>query len=250
MNQQDIQLFQQYLENCDKKKILLLVHQDPDLDALGSALALGIQLQKIGYTVKCFVPARIPEESTFLPQLDLIDRQFPKKYHPDLIIALDCSHFERIREHNRLDLTVPLINIDHHFDNSRYGSLNIIWDISSVGELLTHIFTALNWEITKDIATCLYAAISFDTGQFAYSNVTSTTMKAVSTLLDTGIEHHKICEQMYETKPLSYYKVITQVLENLNYNNKTRVVYTTLPYMKDTPNHDVINFLRQLYLIN
>lgn len=245
MTLDNIDLFLPTLEQHKDDPILIVVHKDPDLDAIGSATALALQLDQQGYTCKIWITERIPTDHLFLPGLDFVERKYPKSFNEKLIICLDSSHYERIRDNENLDITTPLLNIDHHSDNSFFGSSNIVWEMSSVGEMLATLFMHVGWEITPEIATCLYAAIIFDTGQFSYSNTTPHTFKIASELVAKNIEHHKIIETLTENKTPAYFQQIQNALDNMIYNEDSKVIYTTLPYCKENAGNDIINFIRQ-----
>ena len=116
--------------------------------------------------------------------------------------------------------------------------------MSSVGEMLATLFQHIGWELTMDIATCLYTAISFDTGQFSYSNTTEHTFEIASSLLKHDIKHHKIIEKLTENKTPAYFQQIQNALNNMIYNEDYRYIYTTLPHCKESPGNDIINFIR------
>jgi len=241
----NIDLFLPTLETHKNDPILIVVHKDPDLDAIGSATALAIQLHKRGYNCKIWVTERIPEDYEFLPGLHFIERKYPKSFKEKLVIALDSSDYERIRDNHNLDITTPLLNIDHHSDNSFFGSANIVWQMSSVGEMLATLFKHINWELDKETATCLYTAIVFDTGQFSYSNTTQNTFLTAADLLRYDIEHHKIIEILTENKTPAYYQQIQNALNNMIYNEDYKYIYTVLPHCRENGGNDIINFVRQ-----
>jgi phosphoesterase RecJ-like protein len=170
----------------------------------------------------------------------------------DTIIILDSPHLQRIRNFEAIELLISqfapmVINIDHHPDNINFGTLNIVEPtISSVGELLFHIFISYEWTITAFIATNLYAAISFDTGRFLFSNVTSYTFSAASHLLNQGADAYGISQNMYENKSMKTFEVIKIALDRLVIDPQNRFAYTTLPL--DTPEGEMkaIDFIRQL----
>ena len=110
--------------------------------------------------------------------------------------------------------------------------------------MMAHLFKQAHWDLDKDIATCLYSAIAFDTGQFGFSNVKSETMHVVSELMEHDIEHYKIIEKMTENKTPAYFQQIQNALNNMQYNEQFKYLYTTLPYVK-SPGNDIINFIRQ-----
>ena len=127
------------------KEVIIVTHQFPDLDAIGSSLALYHQLLKKVIKTTLYSPNKIDKQFHFLPGAKNFKTKL-RTENPDVIIAIDSATRERIDGYKKLDqyIDIPIINIDHHHDNSRYGDFNIVKDISSVGELLTHLFNSLN----------------------------------------------------------------------------------------------------------
>ena len=120
MSYDNIDQFLPVISRHKDNPILIVGHKDPDLDAIGSATALGLQLEQRGYNCKIWVTERIPTDYKFLPGLDLIERKYPKNFNEKLIIALDSSHLDRIRDYEQLDIHTEILNIDHHSDNSYF----------------------------------------------------------------------------------------------------------------------------------
>jgi bifunctional oligoribonuclease and PAP phosphatase NrnA len=232
------------------KGILIVAHKDPDVDAIGSALALSLQLKKRDIPVVIWMADYSDGCYSFLPNILDIKNNIPDKYHFDTIVSLDSSNLQRIPDFETLEYSkedVTLINIDHHADNSNFGNTNFVKDTaSSVGEILYWLFEDFQWEITKDIAYCLYAAISYDTGRFMFSNVSDLTHAAASQLVKAGVDVYELSSHMYENKTLDTFEVMKSALNNLIVSEEFGYAFTTIPANVEMGEFKLIDFIRQL----
>jgi phosphoesterase RecJ-like protein len=184
----------------------LFSHMKLDGDALGTATALFEAGVLQGKAVSWMGPDPVPPSYRFLPHVEeyVSQKEYPFDEKDRLYVFLDSANEDRgttgIRE--RSPGTIVL-NIDHHEDNSRFGTLNCVEPkASSTAELLWHIMKAGGWTITPRIAECLYTGIIADTGNFVFSNTTSTTHLVAADLLRCGVEPAKIDSFLRQTRSL------------------------------------------------
>lgn len=207
------------IENA--QNILLALHVNPDVDSVGSNLALQMVLKKRGKNVTIISCDKPPEGLSFLPQFSSIVHQDPyeldwTKY--DLFLSLDSADKQRITR-NTKELILPpecfVVVLDHHYANPRFGQINIIDETaSSTAEILFNLFKTWNFETTQEIATSLLAAIEGDTGTFRWAT-TGNTLHAAGHLLDSGANLSNINFQLYQNVPLKSYKYISRVLDKM-----------------------------------
>jgi len=208
------------------KRFLITTHVYPDGDAIGSQIALCILLKRMGKEVELINAFPLPARYRFLPNSELIKHNVTL---PDSEVAfvLDVGSKGRLgnmRDHINNIKTV--INIDHHPGNECFGIINWIDPrMSSVGEQIFHLYKYMKLEIKKPEAICLYTAIVTDTGSFQYSNTSAETHLAVSELLETGIDHTEICNQIYKSIPVSKLKLLQLALETLSFAAKGKIGY-------------------------
>ena len=208
------------------KKFLITTHIYPDGDAIGSQIALYILLKRMGKEVALINSFPLPARYKFLPNSGLIKHNVTL---PDSEVAfvLDIGSKGRMgnmRDHINNIKTV--INIDHHLGNDRFGIINWVdTGMSSVGEQIFNLYKHMKLEIRKPEAICLYTAIITDTGSFQYSNTSAETHSAVSELLETGIDHTQICNQIYQNIPVSKLKLLQLALETLSFDAKGKIGY-------------------------
>lgn len=236
-----------HLPRC--KKALIVTHQFPDMDAIGSCLGLYEYLVSRGVEVRVWSAQELGRDFKFLKYSSNIVSAYPSEFKFDTLFVLDSSHLSRVRHHHLIKYdpsTVTVINIDHHPDNSLFGDINIVTPISSVGEIITRLLTTLNATFTPTMATALYAAISFDTGRFAHNNVTSQTLKMAANLLDAGADNFEITQCIDENKSPEDFQLVRLAIENLVCNPDLGYVYTSIPNMYSENHFKVIDFIRLL----
>ncbi|MDO9465621.1 MAG: bifunctional oligoribonuclease/PAP phosphatase NrnA [bacterium] len=208
------------------KRFLITTHVYPDGDAIGSQIALYLLLKRMGKDVELINSFPLPARYKFLPNSGLIKHNVTLPYS-ELAFVLDVGSKGRLgnmRDHINNIKTV--INIDHHLSNDCFGIINWIDPhMSSVGEQIFHLYKYMKLEIRKPEAICLYTAIVTDTGSFQYSNTSAETHLAVSELLQTGIDHTKICNQIYQNIPVSKLKLLQLALETLSFDAKGKIGY-------------------------
>lgn len=171
-------------------RFLMMTHEAPDLDGLGSMFALSRCLTDLGKEVVTVVQKPIVPSLAFLSGVEravLKDSLFEKEF--DAVLALDCAERERLG--SCVDLWPeqgPTINIDHHETNTLFGRYNLV-DInsSSTAELVYRLIRTGDFPLEPVAAENLFAAIQSDTGSFRFTNTTSTAMRISADLLDQGV---------------------------------------------------------------
>lgn len=224
----------------EAETVNLACHVNPDGDALGSLLATALGLRQLGkkvYPTWGAAPAQVPGSYAFLPGTDLLVQpgDLPAC---ELFVALDCGAAHRLGAVEKTAKACDaLINIDHHRGNDEFGTINIVVvDASSTAELVARLLTELGVELDKDIATALYVGIVTDTGRFQYSNSTPETLRLAADLLSLGVDAPAIAQEMYESSPFGYLKLVGRVLDRAVLHEEERFVYSwiTLDDLADT----------------
>ncbi|MDR2180136.1 MAG: bifunctional oligoribonuclease/PAP phosphatase NrnA [Synergistaceae bacterium] len=186
---------------------VIFSHLKLDGDALGTATALfeaGTVL--LNKRVRWVGPDPVPPSYFFLPHTDkyVAQKEYSFDSEDDLYIFLDSANEDRgVKGLQKRSPSTVVLNIDHHGDNSRFGTLNCVDSgVSSTSELLWHIMTAAGWTVTSPIAECLYTGIVADTGGFTFSNTTRTTHHVAADLLGRGADPTKISSSMHQNRSL------------------------------------------------
>ncbi len=219
----------------DKGNFLLLSHVSADGDAIGSVLALGLALKRMGKNVVMINPDGVPLIYRFLPGWDKIRSRREELSEEELaavevIITLDTANEERLGDWSWVLDGIPalVVNIDHHLTNSRYGHINWIEKASSTGEMVFHLLLELGWEVTADIALSIYTAIVTDTGSFRFDNTSSETHRHVAELLQKGINPAQVTEYIFASRPVEAVRLLGRALETLELSADGKIAWLTV----------------------
>src|SRR6266581_7234291 len=200
----------------EHERFLVVTHENPDGDALGSLLAMALALRQLGKDVVMYLAGEgpLPAEYAFM-QLDGLLRELPADMEERTLVAVDCAKADRMGpDTTPIDRAEFVIDIDHHHDNTRFGDLNlIVADASSTGELLRDVFRELGVELTPEIAEALYIALVTDTGKFQYSSTTPKSYRLAAELVEAGADVHRIFRRVYETVQFAKLKLLARALE-------------------------------------
>jgi phosphoesterase RecJ-like protein len=145
----------------------------------------------------------------------------------DCVIATDAASFERLGTVGAcVGARKLLINIDHHTSNTRYGDIN--WVAArepSTGELIYRLLRAAKWPVTRQIADCLFTAVSTDTGSFQYATTRPGTYHVAGELVRRGANLAKICDEVYQSYPLSRVHLLRHVYNHFHLTDNDRIGY-------------------------
>src|SRR5436190_17642211 len=215
----------------DNDRFLLVTHENPDGDALGSILAMKLALDQLAKDSVMYLygDAPLPREYAFMPLAEL-RRRLPEDWRERVLIALDCANETRIGPEPEPRSGAPLvIDIDHHHDNSRFGNLNLIVPgASSTGEVLRDVIAAIGVDLTPEIAEALYIAVVTDTGRFQYTNTTPKALRLAADLVEAGADVHKIFQDVYESVQFAKLKLLARALERAEIYEGGRLVISYL----------------------
>jgi phosphoesterase RecJ-like protein len=209
-----MQIEKQIYEIIAKSNVILLTsHERVDGDGVGAELALCMMLRRMGKTVRAINDGEFPLIYRFLPAAgDATVCPAAWRDDFDLCIAVDSADLERLgKVAKKIPPALRIINIDHHYSNSMFGSVNwVSEDYSSTGEMIYRFMRANGVEITPDIAACLYTAIITDTGRFCFSNTFASTHVAVADLIKCGAQPAELSRHLYRAERIEVVR-----LENL-----------------------------------
>lgn len=209
---------------------MISTHENPEGDAIGSVLALGLALKGLGKKVQVLTQDPTPEMLAFLPGAQEIIHQAPAEDWFDIAFALDCGEKARLgEEFNQVKGIGKIINIDHHVSNRNFGEINLVDPrASSTAEIIYDLLRSIPVFLTPPVAENIYAGLLTDTGSFHYSNTSPKTLAAARACLLTGVDPWKVAEQIYETQPLARLRLLPRVLETLELLEGGRISYVTV----------------------
>lgn len=211
-------------------RFLVVTHENPDGDALGSMLAMTLALHSLGKDAVMYLPAGapLPREYGFMT-LDELRRDPPDDAAERVLVAVDCASEKRIGDADAIARAPLTVDIDHHHDNTRFGDVNlVVSDASSTGEVLRDLFAELGIALTPELAEPLYIALVTDTGRFQYSNTTPKSLRLAAELIEAGADFHGIFQRVYETVDLAKLKLLARVLERAEVLEGGRIVVSHL----------------------
>jgi phosphoesterase RecJ-like protein len=211
------------------RSVVLACHINPDGDALGSLLGLGLALEALGKDVVMLSADAVPETLVFLPGSEKIVSTTERRDF-DLAIGLDSGDLLRTGASAAVLESAPvLMDIDHHVTAGRFGDIQLLDSTASAtAELVFDLVNALGVGITAEIAECLHCGVLTDTGGFRFTNVTPRTMLIGAALVEAGAVPDRIFENVYERRNYSSQKLLGRALENMCRSDDGRVVWTVV----------------------
>ena len=215
------------LEEINKaNSIVILTHENPDGDAIGTGLALYNSLKQMGKNPDIIIP-EYPRIFEFLPGADEIKKESDvTKY--DLAISVDCATIKMLNGFvNYFEDATVKISIDHHSTNTMFGDLNYVNpDSPACAQVLLVMLNYFNIDVNKDIGTCILAGIITDTGGFKHSGVTAETFEFVAWLLNKGINVSKIYRKVLQTKTRASFELSRIAMNRLEFFEDGKIAFT------------------------
>ncbi|HEY7941785.1 MAG TPA: DHH family phosphoesterase [Candidatus Limnocylindrales bacterium] len=218
------------------RRVLTVCHENPEADALGSALAHALLVEALGGTAWPICADAVPPMYDFIPGLTRFRRAPEPGVAYDLIVVGDCGELERIgpllRDHAELFGRVPILDIDHHKSNAGFGAVDWI-DPSAAATCEMTTLLAARLEVPLDaaggqLAANLMAGLVIDTATFQHPSTTPRTLRAAAELVAAGAPLYETSRRLYRTKPNRQLKLFGLVLARLESAADGRLVWSRL----------------------
>jgi phosphoesterase RecJ-like protein len=213
----------------DHDRFLLTTHEGPDGDALGSLLALDQLLGQLGKDSVMFLAAKefpLPLEYRFLPLTDVF-HEAPADVADRTLVFLDCGNIDRMPVDFLQRDGAHILNIDHHHDNTLFGTVNLVdTQASSTAEIIWRLAKVLDLRITLEIATALYVGLITDTGKFMYENTDPDSHRMAAELIEAGVNVDEIYRRLYERVPIEKAKLVARAIDNIERFDDDRLALT------------------------
>lgn len=212
--------------------VLCLGHVHPDGDVLGTLFGLGLALGAAGASVTFAGPHPVPETLSFLPGADRwqVWKAAPGTF--EIIVMTDCPNPDRsegLLEGARGPQT-RVLNIDHHPDNRRYGTVDWIDpSAAATGEMVFDLVRALGLQVTPAVALNLFTAIHTDTGSFRYSNTTPRTFRIAAELAAAGADPALVSDRLYQQRAGDSLVQLGEVLRRVEISDDGQVAWLCVP---------------------
>lgn len=207
----------------------LLSHMLPDGDSIGSLLALGEALKRLGKKVRMVIPGEVPRRYRFLKGSEEIAGELSFDGR-STVVVLDCSDLGRLGELGpQVEKAPVLINIDHHVSNRYFGTVNLVdSSAGAAGEIVFRLLAEMGLEPTPSMATALYVALATDTGSFKYDNTTSNTHRIAADLVERGCRPGLISRRLFDLRTLPSFILLKEVLPTLELYSRRRIAILTV----------------------
>ena len=207
------------------KNIVIVTHENPDGDAVGSSLAMYHALKGLKKNVDIIIPeyAKCFNE---LPGIDEVIKESDKVY--DLAISLDAATDKLlnvwVKYFREADQRIV---IDHHSTNTMFGDINYV-DLSApaCAQVVYMLIKHYRWKITPEIGTCIMAGIITDTGGFQYSGVSKDTFNIAAELLDVGVNISKVYKKVFDTKTKSSFELRRIAIDRMEFLEDGKIAFT------------------------
>jgi len=209
---------------------LVSSHVNPEGDAIGSILALGLALKGLGKRVEILNQDPTPEVLSFLPGAGEIIHQAPENVSFDVALALDCGDKARLgEEFDKAKKIGKIINIDHHVSNHHFGDINLVDPTaSSASEIIFDLLRYIPVKMSPAVAENIYTGVLTDTGSFHYSHTSPKTFGVARACLLAGVDPWKVAERVYENQPLARLRLLPLVLGTLEIEADGRIPYVVV----------------------
>ena len=214
------------LEEIKKaEKIVILAHEGPDGDAIGSAIAFNQALKSLGKNPDVIIP-EYSKNFDFLPDINAIKKSSNvKKY--DLAIALDCADSKILKGYTEyFEKASKKIVIDHHSSNTMFGDINFVNPVApACCQILIGMFEYFEIEITKEIGECIMTGIVTDTGGFSH-NTTYETFEFAAEIMRLGVNISQIFRRGLYTRNKANLELHKKAMNRLEFLENGKIAFT------------------------
>jgi phosphoesterase RecJ-like protein len=213
------------------QRLIVVAHEHPDGDALGSLIGMQGALTALGKDCLMFIDASelpLPQEYDFLSLSGLVSSP-PDDLDERTVVFLDCGNLERNPAEALQRPGMHILNIDHHHDNTHFGTVNLVVpDASCTAEIVWDLMHGLGVEPTQEIAEALYVGLITDTGRFMYENTGPRAHRMAAELIEAGVDVHEIYRRVYEGVPYGKLALLARGLAKVERYDSGRLTVTGL----------------------
>jgi phosphoesterase RecJ-like protein len=199
-------------------KLLLTTHENPDGDALGSLLGMHWILRQLGKDSLMYLSPDefpLPYEYRHMESSEIVGAP-PQDMDERVAVFLDCGNIDRMPVDFLQRDGIHIVNVDHHHDNTRFGTANLVdAQASCTAEIVWRLSKELGADLTADIASALYVGLITDTGKFMYENTSADSHLMAAELIEAGVQPHDIYSRIYESLPFTRMKLLQRALASV-----------------------------------
>jgi len=213
------------------EKLLLTTHENPDGDALGSLLGMHQILTQLGKDSVMFMAGAdfpLPYEYRHMDLAGVVHEP-PPDVTERVVVFLDCGNIDRMPVDFLQDKSLHILNIDHHHDNTRFGTVNLVCgNKSCTAEMVFDLAKELGAELNKEIGESLYVGLVTDTGKFMFDNTTPEAHQMAAELIEAGVSPAEIHRRLYEGLPFARTELLARALARVQRFDDGTVTLTYL----------------------
>ncbi len=201
----------------NQNRFFIASHVNPDGDAIGSLVAMGLALEESGKEVVMYNESPIPSPYRFLTGVDQVTCDTHSLKNCDVAIVIDCGDIQRLGlVAGKIDDFSRVINIDHHATNNEFGHLKLVDPKACASaELIYRLIIDMGLTITTPIASALYTGILTDTGSFRFSNTNKNTFSICETLVAAGADPAAVAKHLYGQYSIGRLKLLNMALDSI-----------------------------------
>ncbi len=215
----------------DEERFVLVTHEGPDGDAIGSLVGMHGILRSLGKDSVMYMSPRdlpLPYEYAWL-DLDGLVSAPPEDVESRTLVFLDCGNIERNPVEALRSRASCIVNIDHHHDNTLFGDINhVAPEASSTAELVWDLMHDLGVEPSVSVAEALYIGLVTDTGRFMYTNTGVRAHVMAAELVAAGVDVHETFRRLYEGMPEPKVALLARALDVMERFDDGRLTYAIL----------------------
>jgi len=236
-------------------RILVASHAEPDGDAVGSLLALGLALEKSGRRTTLYNASAIPAVYQFLPGAARITRQLEAPEVYDAAVILACGDISRLGpDWPQVAQIRLIINIDHHVTNTGFGHYQLIdGEACATAEIIHRLIPQLGIRFDRDIATAVYTGILTDTGSFRFANTNAAAFAISREMAECGVDPYHVAQHVFGSYSLGRIKLLNLALNSIEIspNGKLSIMTVTRGMLAETGTQPedvdgLINYARRI----
>ncbi len=236
-------------------RVLVASHANPDGDAIGALIAMGLALDAAGKSVTLYNESPIPAVYRFLGGVHRVEGRLEPGCGYPTAVVLDCGSVERIGlEAERVARIPVVINIDHHVTNTRFGTYQYVdTTASATSEIVYRLIARLGIGLDRDMATALYTGILTDTGSFRFSNTSRDAFAICEALIGRGADPYRVAQHVYGKYSLGRIKLLNLALDSIEITagGKMSLMALTREMFEETGTHPedadgMINYARRI----
>jgi bifunctional oligoribonuclease and PAP phosphatase NrnA len=215
----------------NSRRVLLVTHTNPDGDAIGSLIAMGLALESMGVSPTLCNESPIPAVYRFLPAVNRISTSPGPPDRFDTAMVMDCGDLNRVGKATaKVVAGIPvIINVDHHITNTGFGHLQMVDPFAcATAEIVYRIIQRLGVAVNRAMAAAIYTGILTDTGSFRFSNTNRAAFSICEEMVGCGVDPSKVAQHVYGTYSLGRIKLLNLALDSIEISANGKLSMMTL----------------------